>query len=98
MHKTSVVRPLLCCLSKDEGKEILIQTYSGICGGHVGARALGAKVFRKGTYWPSIIDDSSKLVKTCHACQMFSPNTQTPSQLSQLITPLWPLHRWGIDI
>jgi hypothetical protein len=98
LHKTSVLRPLLRYLSKDEGKEILIQTYSGVCGGHVGARALAAKVFRQGSYWPSIIDDSSNLVKTCHACPMFSLNTQTLSQLSKLITPLWPLQRWGIDV
>jgi hypothetical protein len=26
------------------------------------------------------------------------PNTQAPSQLTQLITPSWPLQRWGIDI
>jgi hypothetical protein len=64
-------------------------------GGDIGARALTAKVFRKGFYWPSIIDDASKIVMTCQACQIFSPNTQAPSQL---ITPLWPLQGWGIDI
>jgi hypothetical protein len=66
-----------------------------VCGGHIGARALTAKVFRQGIYWASIIDNASKLVTTCQACQMFLPNTQAPSQL---ITPSWPLWRWGIDI
>jgi hypothetical protein len=69
-----------------------------VCRGHIGARALTVKVSRQGFYWPSIIDDASKLVKTCQACQKFSLNTQTSSQPSQHITPSWPLQRWGIDI
>jgi hypothetical protein len=85
-------------LSRDEGKELLTQMHPGVCGGNIGARALAAKVFRQGFYWPSITDDASKLVTTCPACQKFSPNTQAPSQLTQLITPSWPLQRWGIDI
>jgi hypothetical protein len=98
LYKTSVTGPLLHCLIKDEGKELLTQTHSGVCGGLIGARALAVKVFRQGFYRPSIIDDAAKLVKTCQACQKFLSNTQTPSQPSQLITPLWPLQRWCIDI
>jgi hypothetical protein len=45
LYKTSVLGPLIRCLSKDEGKELLIQTHSGVCIGHIGATALGAKVF-----------------------------------------------------
>jgi hypothetical protein len=82
LYKTSVTCPLLCCLSKDKGKELLTQTHSGVCRGHIGARALSVKVFRQGFYWLSIIDDATKLIKTCQACQRFSPNTQTPSQPS----------------
>jgi hypothetical protein len=98
LYKNISHRTTPSLFEKDEGKELLTQTHLGVCGGHKGARALVVKVFRKGFYWPSIIDDASKLVKTCQACQKFSPNTQTPSQPSQLITPLWPLQRWGIDI
>jgi hypothetical protein len=95
LYKTSVTEPPLHCLRKDEGKELLTQTHSGVCGGHIGERALTVKVFRQGFYWPSIIDDASKLIKTCQAHQKFLPNTQTPSQL---ITPSWSLQRWSINI
>jgi hypothetical protein len=98
LYKTSVTGPLLRCLSKDEGKELLTQTHSCVCRGHIGARALAAKVFRQDFYWPSIIDNALKLATTCPASQKFSPNTQAPSQLAQLITLSWPLQRWGIDI
>jgi hypothetical protein len=38
-YKTSIVGPLLRYLSKGEGKELLTQTHSGVCGGHRGARS-----------------------------------------------------------
>jgi hypothetical protein len=68
LYKTSITGPLLRCLSRDEGKELLAQIHSGVCRGHIGARALVAKVFRQGFYWPSVIDDASKLVATCQEC------------------------------
>jgi hypothetical protein len=37
----------------------------GVCGGHIGARALTVKVSRQGFYCPSIVGDASKLVTTC---------------------------------
>jgi hypothetical protein len=91
LYKYSVTCPLLYCVSKAEGKELLVEIHSGVCRGHIGSRTLVAKVFRQGFYWPSIIDDASKVVATCEACQKFSPNSNAPSQTSQLITPSWLL-------
>jgi hypothetical protein len=65
LYKTSVTGPLLHCLSGDKGKELLTQTHLGVCRGQIGARALAAKVFKQGFYWPSINDVASKLVTTC---------------------------------
>jgi hypothetical protein len=45
LYKTLVMGPLLHCLIRDEGKEFLAQTRSDVCGGHIGSRALTAKVF-----------------------------------------------------
>jgi hypothetical protein len=97
-YKTSIIGPLLHCLSKAEGKELLAEIHLGVCGGHIGSRVLAAKVFRQGFYWPSVIDDASKIVATCGACHRFSPHSRAPSQPSQLITPSWSLQRRGIDI
>jgi hypothetical protein len=98
LFMTSVTGPLLRCLSRDKGKELLAETHSGVCGGHIGSRALAAKVLWQSFYWPSVIEDSSKVRATCRACQKFSANPKAPSQRSKLITPSWPLQRWGIDI
>jgi hypothetical protein len=46
LYKTSITGPLLHCLRKHEGKDLLNQIHAGACGGHIEARALTAKVFR----------------------------------------------------
>jgi hypothetical protein len=45
-----------------------------------------------------MIDDATKLISTCEACQKISCKTKATSQPVQLIAPSWPLQRWGIDI
>jgi hypothetical protein len=44
LYKASVSGPPLWCLSKTEGQELLPEAHAGICGGHIGALALAAKV------------------------------------------------------
>jgi hypothetical protein len=65
LYKTSVLGPLLWCISKTEGQEILQEVHAGICRGHIGARALVVKVLRQDFYWPTMIHDAVKLVSTC---------------------------------
>jgi hypothetical protein len=66
-YKISVSGPLLRCVSKEEEQQILSEVHSGVCGGHIRARALAAKVLQQGFYWPAMIDDTTKLVSTCEA-------------------------------
>jgi hypothetical protein len=46
LYKTSVIGPLLRCLSKAEGQELLSEIHVGVCEGHIGTRVLGARVLR----------------------------------------------------
>jgi hypothetical protein len=84
---TSISRSLLRCVSKDKGQEILLEIHAGTCGGHISARALAAKVLQQGFYWLVVIDDATKLISTCEACQKFSRKSMAPAQPMQLITP-----------
>jgi hypothetical protein len=76
----------------------LSEVHTGVCGGHISARALAAKVMRQGFYWPAMIDKATKLVSTYEACQRFSHKMKDPAQPVQLIAPSWPLQRWSINI
>jgi hypothetical protein len=91
LYKTPIFGPLLHYVSKAEGQEQLSKIHTGICGGHIGTRALDAKVIQQGFYWPVVIDDAAKLVTTYEACQKFSHRSKAPAQPLQLITPSWPL-------
>jgi hypothetical protein len=82
LYKISILGPLLHRVSKTEGQEILYEVHAGICRGHIGARALAAKVLRWGFYWPTMIDDVARLVATCETCQKLSHRCRAPAQPS----------------
>jgi hypothetical protein len=79
LYKISISGPLLRCVSKAEGQQILSEVHARVCGGHIEARALAAKILWQGFYWPTMIDDAAKLVSTCEACQRFSRKTKAPA-------------------
>jgi hypothetical protein len=74
------------------------EIHEGMCGPHIAARALAEKAFGQGFYWPMAIKDTEQIVKTCKACQFAAKHHRRPGAPSQLITPTWPLQRWGMDI
>jgi hypothetical protein len=98
LYKKGVVQSLLICISQEEGKALLVEIHSGVCGSHIGPRALSSKAIRQGFYWPTYVKDAEQVTKTCEACQNFSPHQAKPSAEIQLIPPIWPLQRWGIDL
>jgi ribonuclease HI len=82
LYKTSISGPLLQCLSKAKGLETLQEVHAEICKGHIGARAIAAKVLRQELYWLAMIDDVAKLVSTCEAYQKFSHHSKALVQPS----------------
>jgi hypothetical protein len=50
LYKQGVCSPLLKCLSRAEGQELMKEIHAGLCGSHIGSRPLHGKVFRQGFY------------------------------------------------
>jgi transposase InsO family protein len=98
LFKVGVCTPLLKCITQDQGMELMKEIHGGMCGSHIATRALAGKAFRQGFYWPMAIKDAEHIVKTCKACQFAAKHQRRPGAPSQLITPTWPLQRWGMDI
>jgi hypothetical protein len=46
LYKRGVCLPLLKCLSRTEGIELMKEIHAGLCGSHIGSRPLLGKVFR----------------------------------------------------
>jgi ribonuclease HI len=98
LYKHGVCSPLLKCLSRTEGIELMKEIHAGLCGSHIGSRPLLGKVFRQVFYWPKTASDAAELVQKCKNCQKCARDQKQPSSLTQLIQPTWPLQRWGLDL
>jgi hypothetical protein len=69
LFKQGVCSPLLKCLSRAEGQELMREIHSRICGAHIGFRPLLGKFFRQGFYWPKAASDAADLVQKCENSQ-----------------------------
>jgi hypothetical protein len=98
LYKHGVCSPLLKCLSRIEGIELMKDIHAGLCGSHIGSRPLLGKVFPTRI----LLDEGSfgrnrfgskvrKLPKMCKRSEatliIDSANKQT-----------WSLQRWGLDL
>ncbi|XP_077219741.1 uncharacterized protein LOC143853931 [Tasmannia lanceolata] len=81
LYKRSYTLLYLKCLRPGDAAYMLQETHEGICGEHLGGKALATKVLLRGLYWPTLRQDSLNLVRKCERCQKFSPTvTNLPSQ------------------
>jgi hypothetical protein len=88
----------LKCIPREDGQELLAEIHGGLCGSHIGSRALVGKAFRQGFFWPTALQDATALVARCEACQFHSKKLHQPAQALQTIPLSWPFSVWGLDI
>ncbi|PKU60276.1 hypothetical protein MA16_Dca027859 [Dendrobium catenatum] len=98
LYKRSFTGPYLKCLPPSEANYALREVHSGICGEHLGGRALAQKVLRQGFYWPTIKQDALELVRKCNSCQLHANLTHLPAAETSTLQSPWPFAQWGIDI
>ena len=88
----------LKCICREEGKELLAEIHKGMCGSHIGSRALVGKAFRQGFYWPTALQDAGELVTKCEAYQFHSKDIHLPTPALQTMPLSLPFLVWGLDI
>jgi len=98
LYKRGFITPLIKCLGPNETQEVLADIHDGICGQHLGAKALAKKVQRAGYFWPTMLKGAKDYVNLCDKCQRHGDMDITaPAELTSLVSP-WPLSWWGIDL
>ena len=98
LYKRGFHTPLIKCLGPNEAEEALAETHDGICGQHLGAKALTKKVLRAGYFWPSMLKDAKDYVTICDKCQRHANmHIAPPTEFTSLTSP-WPFAWWGIDL
>jgi ribonuclease HI len=98
LYKHSVSGVFQKCIEPEEGIELLREIHQGECGHHASSRALVAKAFHHGFYWPTAKKDAEQLVKQCNGCQCFSKHRNTPAVALKTIPLTWPFDVWGLDM
>ena len=98
LYKRGFFTPILKCIAGKDTEYVLREVHEGICGNHIGARALAGKVLRQGYYWPTILKDATDLVKKCKICREHAKMSRLPSEPLTSITSPWPFQQWGLDI
>jgi hypothetical protein len=86
------------CISVAQGQELLQEIHSGACGHDAAPRALVGNAFRQGFYWPTMVADATRIVRSCQGCQFYARQTHLPAQALQTIPITWPFVVWGLDL
>ena len=98
VYKRNVTGVLQRCVEPQEGRQILRDIHQGECGHHASSRALVAKAFRHGFYWPSALDDAEDIVRKCNGCQRYGNRIHTPASALKTIPITWPFATWCLDM
>ena len=86
------------CVEPNKGLELLRDIHQGECGHHASAKAIVAKAFCHGFYWPTILAVAEDLVKKCNGCQRLKSKSHEPASALKTIPITWPFAVWGLDM
>ncbi|XP_038971180.1 uncharacterized protein LOC120104330 [Phoenix dactylifera] len=98
LYRRSFTSSLLRCLHPSEADYAMREVHKGICGNHLGGRALAHKILRQGYYWSTLQKDATDFVRRCDRCQRNANIQHRPSAPLTSIGAPWPFAQWGIDI
>jgi hypothetical protein len=98
LYRRSPTGILQCCITNEEGRNLLNDLHSGPCGHHTAPRTLVGNAFRQGFYWPTAVSDAVKLVRSCKGCQYYARQTHLPAHALQTIPITWSFIVWGLDL
>ena len=90
LYKRGFFTPILKCIAGKDADYVLREVQGGVCGNHIGARALAGKVLRQGYYWPTMLRDATDLVRKCKICQEHAKISHLPSKPLTSVTSHWP--------
>ncbi|XP_077237289.1 uncharacterized protein LOC143878961 [Tasmannia lanceolata] len=81
LFKRSYTLPYLKCLRPSDATYALQETHEGICGEHLGGKALAIKVLLRGLYWPTLRQDALTLRFTSVAHPQTNGQTEVTNRI-----------------
>ncbi|XP_075478978.1 uncharacterized protein LOC142519843 [Primulina tabacum] len=98
LYRRSFQGPLLKCLNEKEVDYVLREIHEGCCAEHLGGMSLTRKTMLAGFWWPTLKQDSARLVQICEGCQHHSNFSYSPATLMKPIWASCPFDQWDMDI
>ncbi|XP_075503970.1 uncharacterized protein LOC142541298 [Primulina tabacum] len=86
LYRRSFQGPLLKCLSEKAVDYVLREIHEGCCAEHLRGMSLARKTMLAGFWWPTLSQDSARVVQACEGCQHHSNFKQSPATLMK---PIW---------
>jgi len=65
LFRYGFTHPTLICVSGEQCTCIMAKIHEGICGSHIGGRALSSKAVRARYYWPTMREDCMRYAQQC---------------------------------
>ncbi|XP_026420019.1 uncharacterized protein LOC113316000 [Papaver somniferum] len=96
LYKKFFLRPLLRCLSREEGHRVLKDIHRGDAGNHSGMGSLSDKAKMQGYYWPTMIQDAARMERRCEECQRFAKRIHAPATKLNSVDFPWPFSKFRI--
>jgi len=69
LYRSGFTHSLLVCVHGEKCVRIMAEFHEGICGSHIGGRALATRTLRAGYYWPTMREDCKSYAQRCKQCQ-----------------------------
>jgi len=69
LFRHGYIHPIMSCVSAVQCTHIMTELHEGICGSHIGGRALSSRVVRAGYYGPTMREDCTRYAQRCKQCQ-----------------------------
>ncbi|KAF0900937.1 hypothetical protein E2562_037051 [Oryza meyeriana var. granulata] len=78
LYKMGICTPLLRCIYREQGAQLLKEIHEGHCGTHLAPRVLAGKTLHQGLYWPTIMVNVDRLVRSCQGYQWMGQYSHRP--------------------
>jgi hypothetical protein len=85
------------CISDTEGKKLLEEIHSGICGNHAASRTIVGKA-SIGILLAYSRADTEDIMRRCKGCHHIARQAHVPTNELNTIPLSWPFACWGLDI
>nr|AAT75246.1 putative gag-pol precursor [Oryza sativa Japonica Group] len=94
LYKKSPSGILQRCVSLEEGRQLLKDIHSGICGNHAAARTIVGKAYRQGFFWPTAVSDADKIPFAVCGLDMVGPFKRAVGGYTHLFVAIDKFSKW----